>query len=193
MCTFAAIQELADRLESLGLEPGLAEECAGRIGDTPCIVDGGLWVTDGAGAVIAVIPERLLFPEKAGHWSWKGVPDVILMRGSVDTKAEHVALCAGRRVLARLAPKDPRQPEAGWYLLEWRVPQNHRKAQQWTSAVEAQIGWMFSGKGEEKPWGYLLYHCGTTGNAYSCLNGGTYFSYKPGIRITANRSAAFAS
>jgi hypothetical protein len=182
MCTPGHIQDLTERIEALGLGPDLAEECVARIGDTPFILEGDLWVTDAAGAVIAVIPERLLSPERAAHWPWQGVPDVILMRGRVDTKAEHVAVCAGRRVLARLAPKDPRQPEAGLYLLEWRVPPGHRKSGKWTLEVEGEISCMFTGKGETSPWGYLLYHCGTTGNACGCLNGGTCFARMPGTR-----------
>src|SRR5687768_3312197 len=104
---------MASRIEALGLDPDFAELCACRIGDTPMTCEGSIWVMDENHSVLAVLPERKVYD--GVEWRWKGAPDVVLSRGKIDLKQEHVALCAGRRVLARLAPKDASRPDSGHY------------------------------------------------------------------------------
>lgn len=177
MCMPADIDAMTLRIEALGLEPELAAKCACLIGDTPVIVEGSVWVFNETGAVLAILPQRKLYD--GVEWRWIGSPDVVVVRGKVDVKAQHVGLCTGDRFLARLAPQDPANPEAGLYLLEWLIPPGHLKAEQWTKEVMDRVSSMFTGAGERQPWGYLLYHCGTTGNAYSSMNDGVYFAHMP--------------
>src|SRR5688572_10682742 len=113
MCTPADIYAMASRIEALGLDRDFAEHCACRIGDTPVTFEGSVLVMDGDGTFLAVLPERKLYDGVA--WRWEGVPDVVVIRGKVDPNAEHIALCSDDLVLARLAPNDPLQPEAGLF------------------------------------------------------------------------------
>lgn len=177
MCMPSDIDAMALRIEALGFDAEFAAKCACMIGDTPVIVEGSVWVLDDDGAPLAVLPERKLYD--GVEWRWIGSPDVVVIRGKVDVKTHHVGLCTGDRFLARLAPQDPANPDASLYLLDWHIPPDHRKAKQWTEEIIAAVSYMFTGKGEEKPWGYLRYHCGTTSNAYASQDEGVYFAWMP--------------
>ena len=115
-------------------------------------------------------------------------PAVTVREGKVNRKQAHIAFCAGQTVgeentgveVALLAPADIENPEAGQFVLEWVLSEAHPQAAAWRKVVLQEVNFYLIEKQEERPWGYALYHCGTTSNAYAYMGGGVHFCHMPG-------------
>lgn len=126
-------------------------------------------------------------PESAESARLFVLPVLTVREGKVDRKQQHIAFCAGQKngeensghEVALLAPADSAHPEVGQFVLEWVIGDDHPKAAEWKKDVRRDVDFFLVEKQEEFPWGYLLYHCGTTSNAYAYLGGRVHFCHMP--------------
>jgi hypothetical protein len=98
-----------------------------------------------------------------GLWLW--------ITGKVDTSKEHVKILYGDpnktcwddfRTVALLSP-----PVDQTYTVEFLVAPEGPYEVEMINAVKKELDFFLIEKGEENPWAYVEYHCGTAANLYS--------------------------
>ena len=72
-------------------------------------------------------------------------------------------------LLARVAPGEP-----GVFDVEFVIDGGEPNAGEMLQAAKLSINFYLIDKGEENPWAYAIYHCGTGANVYSKVHWG-YF------------------
>ena len=101
-----------------------------------------------------------------GSWRW--------ITGKVDTYKEHVKIRYGDTnkscwddfiTVALLSP-----PEDQTYTVEFLVAPEVPYEAKMINAVKKELDFFLIEKGEEDPWAYIKYHCGTASNLYSMVH-----------------------
>ena len=102
---------------------------------------------------------------KSTTWKWR--------EGKVDPTAQHMKLVYGDSALpVALVAK----PVESTFIVEFvQLPDLDKKEyERIKSATTKEISFYLVEKGEEDPWNYAIYHCGTSSNIYSDVHWG-YF------------------
>jgi hypothetical protein len=112
---------------------------------------------------IALELEKLCRIATFGLWRW--------ITGKVDTSKEHVKILYGDTnkscwddfiTVALLSP-----PVNQTYTVEFLVAPEGPYEVEMINAVKRELDFFLIEKGEENPWTYVEYHCGTAANLYS--------------------------
>jgi len=106
--------------------------------------------------------------EKKSRKNWKWT------EGIVDKEEDHVKITYGDDSVpvALVAPRGKRAFTVQFVLgSEPSTAELHQKILEET---RDQLDFYLVEKGEENPWAYAIYHCGTAGNIYSQVHWGYY-------------------
>lgn len=102
---------------------------------------------------------------KSKIWEWR--------EGTVDTDSPHMKIVFGDSAVAvALVAKSV----GNRFVVEFRqLPELDRKEYERIKlAVTKELNFYLVEKGEDDPWQYAIYHCGTASNIYSDVHWGYY-------------------
>ena len=93
------------------------------------------------------------------------------IRGSVNRLEEHIEIRYGSVEDSGWDKWIPvaivSAPEKHSFLVEFLIPEDSPENKEVMRAVKKELDFYLGEKGEENPWVYARYHCGTAANIYS--------------------------
>jgi hypothetical protein len=106
-------------------------------------------------------------------------PPITLRASRVHRHQEHLVAMVRNdgkeQKLARLAPADSSDPEAGGFTVQWLVTPRHHHELVWLKAVKRSLDFLLVTQGEPLPWAYLCHHTTTAANVCAAESGGVHW------------------